>query len=74
MQLMADTLGGTVAPAPQREFGHAMVKVTGNGQSAALFADVPNEIRVWASHGDRAGVNRSSRTPASAASSPLAGN
>ena len=52
MQLMADTLGGTVAPAPQREFGHAMVKVTGNGQSAALFADVPNEIRVWASHGD----------------------
>ena len=52
MQLMADTLGGTVAPAPQREFGHAMVTVTGNGQSAALFADVPNEIRVWASHGD----------------------
>jgi GMP synthase (glutamine-hydrolysing) len=52
MQLMADTLGGTVAPAPQREFGHAMVKITGNGQSAALFADVPNEIRVWASHGD----------------------
>ena len=23
MQLMADTLGGRVAPAPQREFGHA---------------------------------------------------
>src|SRR6187399_1710237 len=52
MQLMADTLGGSVAPAAQREFGHAMVTVTGNGQSAALFADVPNEIRVWASHGD----------------------
>jgi GMP synthase (glutamine-hydrolysing) len=52
MQLMADTLGGKVAPAPQREFGHAIVTVTGNGDSAALFADVPKEIRVWASHGD----------------------
>ena len=52
MQLMADTLGGRVAPAPQREFGHAMVSITGNGQSAALFANVPGEIRVWASHGD----------------------
>ena len=27
MQLMADTLGGRVAPAPQREFGHATVRV-----------------------------------------------
>jgi GMP synthase (glutamine-hydrolysing) len=52
MQLMADTLGGSVAPAPQREFGHAVVNVTGNGDSAALFTDVPREIRVWASHGD----------------------
>jgi len=52
MQLMADTLGGTVAPAPQREFGHATVTVVGNGESAALFSHVPSEIRVWASHGD----------------------
>ncbi len=49
MQLMADTLGGTVAPARQREFGHALVTVT---ESAPLFAGVPPEIRVWASHGD----------------------
>ena len=49
MQLMADTLGGTVAPARQREFGHALVTVTG---AAPLFAGVPPEIRVWASHGD----------------------
>jgi GMP synthase (glutamine-hydrolysing) len=49
MQLMADTLGGTVAPARQREFGHALVTVTG---PAPLFAGVPAEIRVWASHGD----------------------
>ena len=52
MQLMADTLGGTVEPAPHREFGHATVSVTGRGESAALFANVPPEIRVWASHGD----------------------
>ena len=49
MQLMAHSLGGTVAPARQREFGHAMVTVT---EPAPLFADVPAEIRVWASHGD----------------------
>ena len=49
MQLMADALGGRVAPAPQREFGHATVTVAAPG---ALFADVPPEIRVWASHGD----------------------
>jgi len=52
MQLMAHALGGRVAPAPQREFGHAVVNITGNGDSAALFRDVPPEIRVWASHGD----------------------
>jgi len=49
MQLMAHTLGGRVAPAPQREFGHAKVSVTAR---SSLFADVPEEIRVWASHGD----------------------
>jgi GMP synthase (glutamine-hydrolysing) len=52
MQLMADSLGGRVEPAPQREFGHASVRVTGAGAPAALFVDVPPEIRVWASHGD----------------------
>ena len=49
MQLMADALGGRVAPARQREFGHAIVQVA---TPSALFADVPSEIRVWASHGD----------------------
>jgi len=52
MQLMAHTLGGRVAPAPQREFGHAGVKVSSRGASAVLFEEVPPEIRVWASHGD----------------------
>jgi GMP synthase (glutamine-hydrolysing) len=64
MQLMADQLGGHVAPAPSREFGHAIVSVdrlghrsaegakAGAGNPAVLFADVPDELRVWASHGD----------------------
>jgi GMP synthase (glutamine-hydrolysing) len=64
MQLMADTLGGVVAPAPHREFGHATVSISGRGDTVpaagsttaagprALFDDVPAEIRVWASHGD----------------------
>jgi GMP synthase (glutamine-hydrolysing) len=52
MQLMAHTLGGSVAPAAQREFGHASVRVSSGGPSGVLFAGVPEEIRVWASHGD----------------------
>jgi GMP synthase (glutamine-hydrolysing) len=52
MQLMADSLGGSVAPAAQREFGHATVRVTSDSSGVALFAGVPPEIRVWASHGD----------------------
>ena len=64
MQLMADQLGGRVAPAPSREFGHAVVTVdrlahrnaegakAGLGNPAALFTDVPDELKVWASHGD----------------------
>jgi GMP synthase (glutamine-hydrolysing) len=56
MQLMAQTLGGRVAPAPQREFGHATVSIAagapGTPDRGGLFAGVPPEIRVWASHGD----------------------
>src|SRR5262249_7094028 len=44
MQLMAHSLGGRVAPAAQREFGHAKVTIT---SPVALFDDVPREIRVW---------------------------
>jgi GMP synthase (glutamine-hydrolysing) len=40
-----------------REFGHAFVRVSGNGspqhaKAPKLFATVPSELRVWASHGD----------------------
>ncbi|HEX7085363.1 MAG TPA: glutamine-hydrolyzing GMP synthase [Vicinamibacterales bacterium] len=50
MQLMTHALGGVVAPAAHREFGHAMVQVT--DPETPLFRSLPGELRVWASHGD----------------------
>src|SRR5215471_18731150 len=41
MQLMAHTLGGAVAPAPQREFGHATVTVM---HESPIFSGVPSDI------------------------------
>jgi len=52
MQLMTDVLGGEVRRSGQREFGHANVRVTGNGTPPKLFTQIPSELRVWASHGD----------------------
>jgi GMP synthase (glutamine-hydrolysing) len=52
MQLMAHTLGGSVLPASQREFGHATVAVDARGPAATLFSGIPAALRVWASHGD----------------------
>ena len=49
MQLMTAQLGGTVAAAPHREFGLATVRIA---PDAPLFASIPDELRVWASHGD----------------------
>jgi GMP synthase (glutamine-hydrolysing) len=57
MQLMTDMLGGEVRRSGHREFGHAFVRVSGNGsaehsKAPKLFREVPAELRVWASHGD----------------------
>src|SRR6188508_2523609 len=52
MQLMTDVLGGTVRRSGHREFGHALVRVAGNGTVPKLFKQIPTELRVWASHGD----------------------
>ena len=49
MQVMTATLGGQVARAPEREYGHATVAVNSDGP---LLRNVPTELRVWASHGD----------------------
>jgi GMP synthase (glutamine-hydrolysing) len=51
MQLLAHQLGGKVAPADEREYGHAVVH-RGDGESA-LFAGLPSSLPVWMSHGDR---------------------
>ncbi|MDH4063592.1 MAG: glutamine-hydrolyzing GMP synthase, partial [Acidobacteriota bacterium] len=50
MQLMTDMLGGAVARAPHREFGHALVRR--ENASARMLRNLPGELRVWASHGD----------------------
>jgi GMP synthase (glutamine-hydrolysing) len=52
MQLLTDALGGAVDPSEHREFGHALVRLAA-GQPSLLFAGLPPELRVWASHGDR---------------------
>jgi len=49
MQLMTHALGGTVGKAPSREYGHATVSLS---PGAALFRELPDSLRVWASHGD----------------------
>src|SRR5689334_4596720 len=49
MQLMTDALGGEVAPAPHREYGHATIQIE---RDAPMLAAVGSELRVWASHGD----------------------
>ena len=49
MQLLAVDLGGAVAPAERREYGHASVTVD---EDAGLFAKLPAELAVWMSHGD----------------------
>jgi GMP synthase (glutamine-hydrolysing) len=53
MQLMTLLLGGEVRRSGQREFGHALVSVSGHGGGGSrLFSQIPSELRVWASHGD----------------------
>ncbi len=71
MQLMTDTLGGRVAPAAHREFGHAMVHVT--DAEARLFKGLPDELRVWASHGDYVEIPPAGfETVATSANAPVA--
>jgi GMP synthase (glutamine-hydrolysing) len=50
MQLMTDMLGGSVTSAPNREFGHAVVRRAGG--TARVLEGMPDTLRVWASHGD----------------------
>ena len=53
MQLMTEVMGGDVRRSGHREFGHALVHVTGQASNGlGLFSQIPSELRVWASHGD----------------------
>jgi len=71
MQLMTDVLGGRVAPAQSREFGHADVTIT-NG--SRLLHDIPKSLKVWASHGDFvAGAPAGFTVTATSPSAPVAG-
>jgi GMP synthase (glutamine-hydrolysing) len=74
MQLMTDVLGGEVRRSGHREFGHALVRVSSNGTPAPrLFAGVPGELRVWASHGDDvAAVPPGFSVAATSATAPIA--
>ena len=51
MQLLAQTLGGRVAPATRREYGHAVITVS--DPTNPLWRDLPGELPVWMSHADR---------------------
>jgi GMP synthase (glutamine-hydrolysing) len=62
LQLLAHTLGGRVARGEEREYGAATLYTTGGAPSGttgwqpegdALFANLPAEMQVWMSHGDR---------------------
>jgi GMP synthase (glutamine-hydrolysing) len=51
MQLLAQALGGQVAPAMAREYGPA--EVTWSIPTDPLAADLPSPMPVWMSHGDQ---------------------
>ena len=70
LQLLAAALGGEVAPASEREYGRAQIERRGR---SALFAELPDELVVWMSHGDRlARAPAGFRTLAQTANSPYA--
>ena len=51
MQVMVHQLGGTVAAATKREYGHAVLHQNSIGEP--LFDGMPPSIPVWMSHGDQ---------------------
>jgi GMP synthase (glutamine-hydrolysing) len=51
LQFMTHHLGGRVAPAAAREYGHAQVELI---VETPLFHGLPQTLEVWMSHGDHA--------------------
>jgi GMP synthase (glutamine-hydrolysing) len=50
IQLMGHLLGGKVSKSTHREYGHGNLHVKSAGR---LFHDLPRNLKVWNSHGDR---------------------
>jgi len=50
LQLTAHLMGGTVVPSKNREYGRAVLKINSDD---VLFDGVPDETKVWMSHGDK---------------------
>jgi GMP synthase (glutamine-hydrolysing) len=51
MQAVTKQLGGTVAAGQRQEYGHAVLHLS--VLDSPLFADLPDALTVWMSHGDR---------------------
>jgi GMP synthase (glutamine-hydrolysing) len=51
VQLLTHFLGGKVEPGQKREYGKGTLAV--KDRAGALFADLPEELQVWNSHGDK---------------------
>jgi GMP synthase (glutamine-hydrolysing) len=51
LQLLAHYMGGKVEPGQKREYGKGMLRV--KDRSCPLFANLPAELQVWNSHGDK---------------------
>ena len=51
MQLLAQALGGRVAPSLRREYGHAVITLS--EPNNPLLHDLPASMPVWMSHADR---------------------
>ncbi|PYJ00113.1 MAG: glutamine-hydrolyzing GMP synthase, partial [Verrucomicrobia bacterium] len=51
LQLLAHFLGGKVEPGQKREYGKGTLRV--KGSFCPLFANLPETLQVWNSHGDK---------------------
>lgn len=71
MQIACQTLGGTVVPAEEREYGDTALII--DDQSDPLFGGLAERIQVWMSHGDRVmSIDDRFRAIAHSENSPLA--